>query len=141
MAIQTLSAIFYMYVGLLASPCMARLQEALNFLTGLFDRVRLSKNVNKMFSMLCQPYFSAGRQAKVLYTWWITGGGPYRARQRYRVRCLDCCTELASGSIMAHRQTHHGRWRDSQWLEFPDSTRFTMDILGLLPKGVVPAPD
>ena len=39
---------------LLASPRLARIQEALDALAGIFYQVRLRINFNKMVGMLCQ---------------------------------------------------------------------------------------
>ena len=44
--------IFYVYDGLLASPQLARLLEALSVLTGIFDRFRLRINFNKTVGMV-----------------------------------------------------------------------------------------
>ena len=54
-AVQWLSELFYSNGGLLTSPRLAWIQVALYFLTGLFNRVLLHINLNKMVGMVCQP--------------------------------------------------------------------------------------
>ena len=54
--VQIQAVIFYADYGILASPWPARIQEALEVLTGLFYRVGLRMNVNKMVDITCQPF-------------------------------------------------------------------------------------
>ena len=54
-AVQCLVELFYTNNGLIASPSLARIQAALDVLTGLFNRLGLQTNVNKMVGMVCQP--------------------------------------------------------------------------------------
>ena len=58
-------------------------------LNGLFDRVGLHTNINKMVEMVCQPYKIVGRHSVVAYTRQMTGVGPYfQEIQQERVSCL-----------------------------------------------------
>ena len=52
---KKLSVLFYAYNGLLVSPRPARFQEALYIMTGLFNRVNLSTNMEKTVGIVCQP--------------------------------------------------------------------------------------
>ena len=52
-SVQTLVMIFYVDDRFLASPRLARIQEALGILTGLFYRVVLRTNVDKRFIITC----------------------------------------------------------------------------------------
>ena len=52
-SVQTLVMIFYVDDRFLASPRLARIQEALGVLTGLFYRVVLRTNVDKRFIITC----------------------------------------------------------------------------------------
>ena len=53
-SLQQLVALLYVDDRLMASPQLSRLKEALDFLTGLFDRVVVRTNVENMVSMVCQ---------------------------------------------------------------------------------------
>ena len=55
-AVQWLAALFYTDDGLLASLKLDCLQEALDVLTILFDRVGIQTNVKKTVGMVCQPF-------------------------------------------------------------------------------------
>ena len=55
-----LVAIFYLDEGIPASPCLARVQEVLDLLTGLFDQAGLRTNFNNMVGINCQPCCTAG---------------------------------------------------------------------------------
>ena len=61
-ALQTLDALFYADDRILASPRLARIQEALDLLMRLFDLVRLRMNVGNTAGMNCQPCCTDGRQ-------------------------------------------------------------------------------
>ena len=72
-ALQKLASLFYMDYGLLALPWPSRIQEALDVLTGLFDRVGLWTYVEKTVGMVCQPCSTVGIQSTEAYIWRITG--------------------------------------------------------------------
>ena len=46
-------------------------------LNGIFDRVGLHTNINKMVEMVCQPCIMVGRHPVVVYTRRMTGVGTY----------------------------------------------------------------
>ena len=62
-----LTEILYADNGLLVSPQKARIQEALDVLTGLFDRVCLWNNAEKTVGMVRQLCRTAGRQTEEEY--------------------------------------------------------------------------
>ena len=55
MSIQDLAAYFYANNGLDALTQTERLNRVFDALMGLFDRVSVRKNTQKMVSMACQP--------------------------------------------------------------------------------------
>ena len=69
---QKLSALFYMDDGILASPRLARLKEALDFLAKLFDRMKLCMNVEKTVGMVCQSCRTTYSQLEEAYTFRMT---------------------------------------------------------------------
>ena len=58
---------FYSDNGLLASPWLACLQTVLDLFTGMFDRVGINNNINKMVGMFFQPCHMAGRHSEFYY--------------------------------------------------------------------------
>ena len=98
----------------LSDPCW--LQWAFNTLVGLFDRVGLQTNVGKTFSMTCRPCPAAGNQSEVAYGRKMTGEGPkYLEKKRELVECGDGGTEVAAGSLDAHRMVQHGKAKAEMW--------------------------
>ena len=94
---------------MVASTDPGWIQSAFNMLTGLFDRVGLQTNIRKTVGMVCRPFREAGEKSDKAYTWRITGEGrSFKGRQRYWVLCPECGNELAKGSLVTHRQSHHG---------------------------------
>ena len=74
-AVQCPAAFFYKNDGLVALPRPSRIQAALYFLRGLFDRVGLHTNVNKIIGMVCQPCYIVSRHLESSYTRRMTGMG------------------------------------------------------------------
>ena len=58
-AMQWLMALFYNDDGILDSPRLDRLKEALDVLMGMFDRVGSHTNFKKMMGMVCQTCYMA----------------------------------------------------------------------------------
>ena len=76
----------------------------------LFDRVRLQTNIEKSAAMACQPGPISGRKFASAFGRRITGeGDPHSMRQRRRVVCEECGSELVVESMGVHLQTQHGR--------------------------------
>ena len=71
-AVQRIAALFCTYDKLLYSPWPARLQGALYFLTGLFNRVGLSTNTKKTVGVTFQPCHMDIRHSEVAYRQRIT---------------------------------------------------------------------
>ena len=61
----------------MASPQPARLQMELDVMTGLFNRVVLCTNANKMVGLFYHPFRMAGGKLEASYTRKITGVGTY----------------------------------------------------------------
>ena len=76
-AIQYLAALFYADDGFLPLPRPAWLQAALDVLTGLFFRVALHTNGEKMVGMLFQICYIVGGHSETAYMWRMTGAVPY----------------------------------------------------------------
>ena len=65
---QTLTAFFYVDDRLMASQIPARIQEALDVLTGLYDCVGIQKDVINMVGMTCLPCLTPRSLSDVFYT-------------------------------------------------------------------------
>ena len=88
--VQWLAAFFYVDSRLLAPPRPTRPQVALSVFTGLFDKVGLQTNINKIVVMVCQPFYIVDGHLEEAYTRRITGMGKYFwERQREIFRCPD----------------------------------------------------
>ena len=82
-AVQCLAVLFYVDDRLLDSPRPARLQAALDVLTGLFDTVGYCNNANKTVGVVCQTYQMAGGNLEAAYQQRVSGFGPsFQERQR-----------------------------------------------------------
>ena len=81
-SVQNMATLFYVDSGILTSSHLTRLEEVLDILTVLFDRVGLQTNMEKMVGMVWQLYRTAGSQYEEAHTWRVTGKGlKYWARQ------------------------------------------------------------
>ena len=76
------SFFFYADNGVVASPDPVWLQTAFNTPTGIFERVGLWKNVQKIVGIIFQPLRAVGIQAYKAYKCQMTGDGRgYQERQ------------------------------------------------------------
>ena len=76
---------------MVASSDPGWLQGTFNNLVGLFDRVRLQKNVGKTVGMVCHPYQATGNLTTEAYGGRATGVGPmYRGMLKGQVDCGEC---------------------------------------------------
>ena len=66
--VQSPAALFNEDSRLLTSLWLARIQEDLELLKGLLDRVGLWTKVDNTVGMVCQPCRNAGSQAEESYT-------------------------------------------------------------------------
>ena len=55
---------FYAYDGMLASTYPGWIQLEFDMLTGIFDRVSLRTNVQKIIGMVCRTFQAAGVRAE-----------------------------------------------------------------------------
>ena len=74
-SVQWLAAFFYADDRLLILTIPSRLQAALDVLMGLFDRVGLHTNVDKMVGMVCQTCYIVSGHLEASYTWQMTDVG------------------------------------------------------------------
>ena len=74
-SIQCLAVFFYADEGLLPSSRPTCLQEVLDFLTGLFDRVSIHTNVRKTVGMVCHTCYMPSGHLEVAYTRMMVGWG------------------------------------------------------------------
>ena len=71
-----------MYERLLSYPRPDRLQATLDVLTGLFDRVGLCSNFNKIFGIVCQTFLISSKHLEEVYQVRVKGVGPsFQERQ------------------------------------------------------------
>ena len=76
-------------------PWPSRLQDPLDVLTVLLNRVGLQNNMGKTVGMVCQSCRTAGSQSEESYTRRIMREGlNYQTRQQERVWCQDCEADL-----------------------------------------------
>ena len=101
------SAVFYADDGMVISSDPAWLQGAFSALVAIFNRVGLRTNVNKTVSMACH-HCRAGsiNRTTAGYSRRLTGvRKTFKERQRERVACGECGTEIAAGSMSSHMMT------------------------------------
>ena len=109
LSIQDLVAYFYSDNGLIASTQPERTHQALNILTGLFDKVGLRTNTEKMMSMACQTCHTPVIMSVEAYERLTTGIGPtFWELQRMQVQYTECRVEVATGSLLTRRQRQNG---------------------------------
>ena len=95
------------------STLAVNLQQDFDALTDMFNCVGLRNNVANMVSMACQSFRELwGHYAEAYILCMMEGGGgggnTYWEQLRQKVCCPECNAELASGSLVSHRQFHHG---------------------------------
>ena len=85
------------------------LQSVFDTLTVLFERVGLHTNVHKTVGMVCILCRAAGVRADKAFPRRMTElVCSFKERQREQVLCPKCRKQIAKGSLLTHRQTHHG---------------------------------
>ena len=100
---------FYAGDGILASTRATRIQWVFDVLPELFDRVGLRTNAGKTVSMTCPPFHKIeGHSTEAYGLRLIEYGLTYQERLHQQVRCLNCDTDLAAGSLVNHRKVKHG---------------------------------
>ena len=104
------AVLFYADNGLISYTNPVWFQWVLGVLIILFERVRLRTNIAKTVAMVCQPGPIAGQHSAATYERRMTGGGdPHHMRQRHRVVCGYCSTDLATTYMYAHLHMQHSR--------------------------------
>ena len=100
-------ALFYADDGYLASRDPALLQEAIDILVPLFERVGLRCNTTKTEAMICVPGRIRTRlsTASYLQRFGYANEGEWDKR---RVVCDRCDAELSAASLRGHLATQHG---------------------------------
>ena len=118
------SAVFYANDGMVGASDPALLQGAFSALVAIFDRIGLRTNVDKTVSMACHPCrVRTGNRTTEAYRRGLTGdGSSFRERQRERVACGECGTELAAGPLSSHMMTRHGKAAPRRHLWTPQMT-------------------
>ena len=100
---------FYADYGVVASTDPGWLQSALDLLTGLFDQVGLRTDISNTVGMVCQPCRVAGVRSYKAYNPMMTREGmSFKERKWEQVSYPECVKEFGKGSLVTHRQNHHG---------------------------------
>ena len=112
--------LLYVDNGRLSSLCTEWIQEYLEVLTRLFNRVILIINVENPVGIIFRPCrmdllkseaaYRRRMTVEVLSCW---------SHQRYRVCCPDCSAYLSAGSLAAHLQSQHMIVQGLQWENSP----------------------
>ena len=105
---QHLEAYLYTDDGIIASTQVTRPQQDFDTLNEIFDHVGLLTNLDKTVSMECHPCSTLGDHLADSYGLQMAGEGlSFQDHMLQRVRCPECDTELAVGSLEAHQQGQH----------------------------------
>ena len=125
------SSVFYADDGMVVSLGPAWLQGAFSALVVIFDKVGLRTNVNKTVSMACHPCRAgSGNRTTEGYSPRLTGvGKTFKERQRDRVACEECGTEIAAESMSSHMMTRHGKAATRRHLWAPQTAGLNYDTL------------
>ena len=100
--------VFYADDGILGSRYPECLKGALNILIGLFWRIRLADNVEKLNTMTFQLGKNILAMSEEEFGWSSTGkGATYWEWLERKTTCQDCGLEMAAGSMKANSQQLH----------------------------------
>jgi len=109
--VRDLMVAFYADDGLFAVWNHQWLQDALNVLVTLFQKVGLETNVDKTKILICHPSFVRTHLRHLsdeAYKRRLTGEGlSYRDRKQQRMQCQLCIKPFAASYIDSHRATAH----------------------------------
>ena len=108
--VRQLLAIFYADDAFIAGRDPVQLQDAINILVELFERVGLRTNTTKTQVMTCIPGKIYTRWSKAVYSA-NRVGEPRREQLRKRVNCDICGKGLAAASLRNHLETQHDVYR------------------------------
>ena len=101
--------VFYAHSVMIGSRDSEWLQGDINFLIGLFRRVRRMANVSKYKTTTFQPVAIHTGISEEAFRRRIKGkGGTYQENMRRIIPCPDCGVELAARSMTGHHRRLHG---------------------------------
>ena len=84
------------------------LQQALNVLVGMFERMGLKVNIAKTKFMICLPSSHHSHISVDAYKRKMTGEGEtYRERKHRRVQCPECEAQLSASYLPTHLRMQH----------------------------------
>jgi hypothetical protein len=113
-------AIFYDDDGFIASYQPELVQDSLDYLVELFQRMGLNTNTSKTKSLTCSPRSAKGHISIQAYKRRMDWDGPtHRDRQRRRSKCPVCQKGMAAGYLHVHLRQVHGKQVPS--MESPES--------------------
>ena len=104
-------ALFYVDDGVIASTDPEYLQEAIDILVDLFERVGLNTNTKKTEAMTCIPGRIRTRQTDESYTRSQLGFATAKEWDSRRTACDICGKELSAKSMPNHLETVHDVYR------------------------------
>jgi hypothetical protein len=107
----TFFAIFYVDDTYLASSDPDFLQRALNVIVGLFDRVGLKTNVQKMQAMICTPGRIRIQLPEDSYTRMHGGMTLAGDWESWMVVCCQCNMSVQASFLRRHLAEHHNTYQ------------------------------
>jgi hypothetical protein len=107
--IEEIAAKLYDDDGVLASTTAPELQDSVNNMVEIFERVNIKTNTSKKNSMTCQPRPEQGHLSDHAYKRMMdTSGESYRAHQKRCVICPLCDAGMEQGYLSRHLRQVHG---------------------------------
>jgi hypothetical protein len=107
----TFFAIFYVDEAYLASRDPDFLQRALDVIVGLFDRVGLETNIQKMQAMICTPGRICTQLPEDSYAWMHGGMTLAGEWESWMVVCCQCDTLVQASSLRRHLAEQHDTYQ------------------------------
>ena len=108
--IKRLLALFYIDDGYIASPEREFLQESMDILVDLFERIGLKTNANKTKAMTCLPGKIRTSHSEETYVRTVSGI-PKEDWSNREVKCDVCGIKLQASSLDEHLVTQHEIYR------------------------------
>ena len=108
---RILMAIFYADDALLSSRDPRKLQDALDIIVGLFERVGLRTNTTKTKVMICVPGKIKTRLSQSVYNNSQEGLVAASDLQSRKVACNICGQILQADTLTSHLETQHDTYR------------------------------
>ena len=105
---NTSRALFYADDGLIENEDPDTLQQDLDLIIGLFEKVGLRTNESKTKFMVFRGPSAPKAISKQAYYRMVTGKGKtYNERRKERVQCTICGKEMCRGSLQRHMEKQH----------------------------------